>query len=1193
MMETVKKIVSTKANGQYLFEVIYALCKIRGYKTVIKFFPHDAADLEPCFYYLLSMNNQNLWQAQYVLLIWLSLIVLVPFDLDTIDSSGDLVQGVMSLCKTFLEHTGKPREGAGITIAKLITRPDIVNRGLLEDFLDWSLVIFASDKDFLKLGSLYTIIQIFIHGTRSELLKHLKKAVKFLELSPSNNTFIRQLRVKLAGRLALTQLRPIVAGWRYSRGSRSLAANLNPSSLTGKIQTNAASNQIRSKVSDNTTEHTTMDEDLDYEVLESAIDTLLTGLRDRDNVVRWSAAKALGRLTNRLDHSMGDEVVAQVLSLFKPNELDSAWHGGCLALAELARRGLLLPVRLPEVFPLLYQALLYDKKQGNHSIGAHVRDAACYLAWSFARAYDPSEMQSHLNQLARHLIIVSLFDREVNCRRAASAAFQEHVGRQGSFPHGIEILTEADYFTLGNRNHAYLHVTCFIAQFEDYLIFMIDHLVEQKLKHWDIIIRQLAACALSVLTPFAPDYFVSNVLGKLAGQVFDNNLVNRHGAILGAGESILGLAGQSWENNDPKAIEKMIYKHSGNYYLLKSNDEVSAKDKALLADSENQRYFKEIYRRLQLASHLHLIQQTLMVQIKEVVPTIEKKRLYRGKGGQIIRIAVCRYLECISKSRISLTCAQILKAQETLNECIYHNAPEVQEAGASAYNEFSKIYHNSPGSSLVKLALENHLSTLDAFNSLKEVPANTSRGAALAIGCCNLHLLKTDPVRVVQTLIETTKIKGSDQDDPETRRNATSALGCVVITFLQSPKELNPDGIVFDDLQTEHDFDLSLVQNVLDAIFQASYDYSNDKRGDVGSWVRLACMQSLLEISQTPLYSLSESYWESIFSVLLRQIVEKIDRLRQVAGDIIEKLLNNPTVPAWAQELRPVFVNNKEFLQKFQENQEKIQGAESLPDQSEMPIQSAVSSYERSNLWSVPSFVFPLITPLLNISRFRKEMLKGIVISVGGITESTVRSSSEEFINVIRANMSIAEEALEVFKTCEERLELPFMKAWGYLFKNVEAFKASAVSLGVLAKCQDIIKGSKDIMKWLAFIETVSGLLEHQDCHREALRIVLAALGQPFPKVRVLAAQNLFNYFNCVVNYQQVCSSAEDLDKIIDLISLTPWVQGLNEVRPVRNQIFAILGMEPPKLKALQQAGPVVKEKQDDSYKNLVQEMGF
>jgi hypothetical protein len=41
--------------------------------------------------------------------------------------------------------------------------------------------------------------------------------------------------------------------------------------------------------------------------------------------------------------------------------------------------------------------------------------------------------------------------------------------------------------------------------------------------------------------------------------------------------------------------------------------------------------------------------------ITELVPTIDKRRLYRGKGGQIIREAVCRFVECLSLSKLQLT----------------------------------------------------------------------------------------------------------------------------------------------------------------------------------------------------------------------------------------------------------------------------------------------------------------------------------------------------------------------------------------------------------------------------------------------------------------------------------------------------------------------------------------------------------
>ena len=128
---------------------------------------------------------------------------------------------------------------------------------------------------------------------------------------------------------------------------------------------------------------------------------------------RWSAAKGIGRVTGRLPQDLADEVVGSILELFSPREGDGAWHGGCLALAELGRRGLLLPKRLPVVVPVVLKALVYDEPRGYSSVGSHIRDAACYVCWSFARAYEKEILKPFVNTIASTLLIVTCFDREV------------------------------------------------------------------------------------------------------------------------------------------------------------------------------------------------------------------------------------------------------------------------------------------------------------------------------------------------------------------------------------------------------------------------------------------------------------------------------------------------------------------------------------------------------------------------------------------------------------------------------------------------------------------------------------------------------------------------------------------------------------------------------------------------------------
>jgi hypothetical protein len=113
-------------------------------------------------------------------------------------------------------------------------------------------------------------------------------------------------------------------------------------------------------------------------------------------------------------------------------------------------------------------ALVYDEMKGYMSVGQNIRDSACYVCWAFARAYAPIDLQPFVQRISTGLLIVTVFDREINCRRAASAAFQESVGRLGTFPHGIDILTTADFYSVGLRTNSYLNISNYIAQFKEY-----------------------------------------------------------------------------------------------------------------------------------------------------------------------------------------------------------------------------------------------------------------------------------------------------------------------------------------------------------------------------------------------------------------------------------------------------------------------------------------------------------------------------------------------------------------------------------------------------------------------------------------------------------------------------------------------------------------------------------------------------
>ncbi|TNN71512.1 Tubulin-specific chaperone D [Liparis tanakae] len=524
ILEIVRSETSPPSLVHLAFKFLYIICKVRGYKIFMQLLPHEVADVQPVLDLLSKQDpiDSETWETRYMLLLWLSMTCLIPFDLYRLDGHLESDSGkareptmdrILAIAKSYLLVSDSPRDAASVLISKFMTRPDVIQK-CLGDFLDWSLTTISQTND----QSMRDIM--VLDGALQSLCLEQKN------LSESSQAMLRRLGVKLIQRLGLTFLKPRLAIWRYQRGSRSLAANLSMSQSTAVAT--AATPDVETQ---------DMEEDYDIaEEVETVIEQLLLGLKDKETIVRWSAAKGIGRVTGRLPKELADEVVASVLDCFSFQETDNAWHGGCLALAELGRRGLLLPSRLTDVVPLIVKSLTYDEKRGACSVGSNVRDAACYVCWSFARAYEPKELEPFVTQIASSLVITAVFDRNVNCRRAASAAFQENVGRQGTFPHGIDILTAADYYAVGNLNNCYLNISVYVASFPEYTKAMIDHLVAMKINHWDGVIRELATKALHNLTPQAPDYMAATVLPQLLPMAVGFDLHGRHGAILACAE---------------------------------------------------------------------------------------------------------------------------------------------------------------------------------------------------------------------------------------------------------------------------------------------------------------------------------------------------------------------------------------------------------------------------------------------------------------------------------------------------------------------------------------------------------------------------------------------------------------------------------------------------------------------------------
>ncbi|KAF0032781.1 hypothetical protein F2P81_015071 [Scophthalmus maximus] len=439
------------------------------------------------------------------------------------------------------------------------------------------------------------------------------------------------------------------------------------------------------------------------------------------------------------------------------------------------------------VVPLIIKSLTYEEKRGACSVGSNVRDAACYVCWSFARAYEPKELKPFVTEIASALLITAVFDRNINCRRAASAAFQENVGRQGTFPHGINILTAADYYTVGSVNNCYLTISVYIASFPEYTGAMIDHLIAMKINHWDGVIRELASKALHNLTPQAPDYMATTVLPKLLSLAVGIDLHSRHGAILACAEIIHAL-----------------YKHG-----LQTDRTV-----------------------------VDMIPSECVDALKNIHQTLHNRKQYRGFGGELMRPAMCVLIEKLSLSKMPFkNDAVIVDWQWLIDDTIqnpYHMSSGAKDgimvavvAALSALCE--EYYKDQAGQADPQIQDVLVSQYIEGLNSQRML---TRCGSALALGCLPTFMIHG---KLKQQMCAVSQKEGSFT---EARRDAIRAIAQLCLTV-----GVYPHGSPDSALCSEN------VSQVYCTLLESMNDYTTDSRGDIGAWVREAAMTSLMGVT--------------------------------------------------------------------------------------------------------------------------------------------------------------------------------------------------------------------------------------------------------------------------------------------------------------------------------------------------------
>jgi hypothetical protein len=836
--------------------ILNTFCKVRGEKVIKGFYNNEPRYLEPILRELEASEKSNTesddalqqpsnwpWIQRYVLLSWLSHLLLAPFPLESmsgLQSSAETsaalglnlpaeVPGVtlrvLTVCVARLRSATKERSAAANLLVRTCVRPDMQKLGLLDAMVQWSLSFFSNisedESDIHQcLGVLSFLSGLLASATGEELGPYL--AAIYLScrkiIDQESLAFVKSSAV--ARKLVVKSFRNIVL---HCLQATSVLPGLDPTT-----------------------------------VLEEVIEFLLEALADGDTPVRYGASKALSIVTLKLDPEMAGDVVEAILGSLTENvywqgsqrNVNSVnplrWHGLTLTLSQLLYRKAIATSHLSDVLNALLLSLGFEQRSPTGgSIGTNVRDAACFGIWALSRRYPTADLLAvetasiratehrkslHVPQvLAIELVVAACLDPAGNIRRGSSAALQELIGRHpNTIEEGIPLVQIVDFHAVGLRQRAMCDVAIKAGDLQPlYWEALFENLLDWRgTGSLDSDSRLFAAQAVGTLSKAKP----SSVIQHMSQQVRSKLATLR-----------------------PREVEERQGLVSALAALVETTRTTPGSEEHDTTTAA-------------LMSLWELWTTELKLEDKAFMSPALRPEFTAASVCTFIGALAGLTFECPSDRWPSNVPAT--EITHFLNLCLGRYEESVKEAIVNATPALVRLLFRIPDANITGVVYEwlKRLENEASYNGLR------CSGHAIALGAS--HGVLDGHVELQRRIVKVLTFRCTSAVAIEARTVALRALGLLLSSTTSRSTHLAPD----------------VEAQVGSALHIALNDYTITERGDVGSLVRLEALNTVRLAWASAILAAKEDEWGlKIYSDVLRLSLEKLDKMRVRAAQVLQK----------------------------------------------------------------------------------------------------------------------------------------------------------------------------------------------------------------------------------------------------------------------------------------------------------------